>query len=216
MLDLQRLPANLSLRSRDLAVLHALIARMRACASAYEPDCATSLIATASDLHPLLPQDDDLLALVVDLPARLKRYIPDWQKCAPKPECYEGTWQEMFTCLRFQRTAGASLCVDVECLADSMLNGQWGCPSMLVCLACEDEVALSLLDAALLTRPDFTSTLRDLYITAAEDRDNLAYSVRKGGHPIETVERPQGRQEPAHVVPWVLGLNEVRTAALLA
>ncbi len=216
MLDLQLLPATLSLRSRDLAPLNALIARMRTCARAYEPDCAVSLIVPASDLRPFMQQDDDLLALVIDLPARLRRYIPDWQQCTPEPDRYEGTWQELFTCLRLHTTTGASLCVDVECLADSMLNEQWGRPSMLVCLACEDEVALSLLDSAMLTRPDFTSKLRDMYITTAEDRSNLRYSVRKEYREIDVIARPQGREERPHVVPWVLGLNEVRTAALLA
>lgn len=121
----------------------------------------------------------------------------------------------MLTCLRFVAPTGASLCVDVESLSAAMLGGQWGSPRMLMCLACEDEVAVSLLDAKLLKQPEFTSKLYDLYRTAAEDRDNLCYAARKGYREIDVIERPQGREEPACVVPWVLGLNEVRIAPLM-
>lgn len=214
MLDLAHLPTTFSLRSRELAALHSFLVRMRACGTAYETDCATSVIAPASDLHLGLSSEDDLLAMVVDLPRRLRPYIAAWARCAPSPDCYEGTWQELLTCLRFEAPNGASLCVDFEALSEPVLDGQWGTPRMLLCLACGDEVTLTLLDASLLAQQEFTAKLFDLFRTAAEARASLYYSLRKGYAQVDAIDRPQGLHEPVWVVPWVLGLNQVRTAAL--
>lgn len=216
MLNLYTLPATVYLDGRQHAALTSLVSRMRACGAAYEADSASSVIVAASEVFPSSPYGDDLLAIVVDLPSRLKPDVQDWLSSTPEVDCYHGSWQDLRTCLRFTTPAGASLCVDIEALSDSILHDNWHPSRMLLCLAYEDQVSVAQLDARILADPKFADALYDHCRTAAEDRDNLSYALRKGYREVDYVERPQGRDQPVCVVPWALGLNEVRCVPLEA